>query len=197
MTPDCDSRQIVPSAIVKTNARAAQALTIAVVLQAGNWSKIGIDDATVMTCANALANSSAWPFREMVSATVALSTDSRVKRLNKTWRNKDQPTNVLSFPSPPSTRDETGLYIGDVILALETIQAEAHELGIPLADHFKHLVIHGLLHLLGYDHVNGTDAETMEQLETTILATLGVADPYVAVCDPKERPESNTPPEKA
>ena len=152
MTSDCDSRQIVQGAIVKSKPRPVHALTIAVVLQAGNWTKIGIENATVVACASALTNSSAWPFQAAVSATVALSTNAHVQQLNKTWRNKDQPTNVLSFPSSPSTRDETGLYIGDVILALETIQAEAQELDIPLIDHIKHLVIHGLLHLLGFEH---------------------------------------------
>jgi probable rRNA maturation factor len=197
MKSDCDSRQIVPSAIVKAKTRPVHVLTIAVVCQAGNWTKIGIENATVMACASALTNSSAWPFREAVSATVALSTNAHVQQLNKTWRNKDQPTNVLSFPSQPSTRDETGLYIGDVILALETIQAEAHELEITLADHFKHLIIHGLLHLLGFDHETDTDAEAMEQLETKILATLGVADPYGDERAPKAQPEPNDPPEKA
>jgi probable rRNA maturation factor len=197
MTSDCDSRQIVQSAIVKANTRPSHALMIDVVIQAGNWTKVGIDNATVVACANALSNSSAWPFQQAVTATVALSTDSEVQQLNKTWRNKDQPTNVLSFPSPPSTRGETGLYIGDVILALETIQAEAHDLGIPQADHFKHLVIHGLLHLLGYDHETDTDAEAMEQLEIKILATLDVADPYGDGHDPKAQSEPNVPPKKA
>lgn len=116
-----------------------------------------------------------------VSATLLLSSDARVKSLNRQWRGIAKPTNVLSFPSPPlptPTRRGAALYIGDVVLAEETLAREATELGIPLGDHYRHLVLHGLLHLLGYDHETEEEAQEMEALETRLLATLGVADPY-------------------
>ena len=113
--------------------------------------------------------------------TVALSDDASVRALNATYRGLDKPTNVLSFPSgvslaqlPPGEPRP----LGDIVLALETVQREAGERNIALADHVRHLVVHGTLHLMGYDHETDTEAEVMEGLETEILAGLGVADPY-------------------
>ena len=183
MTSDCDScsntKHSAPMAPgIKTVKRRSPSLTIDVVHQAADWSAIENAEAIVIACADAIASSKACRFNEAASATVALSSDAEIRELNKTWRSKDQPTNVLSFPSPPGTRAEATLYLGDVILAAETLAVEAHDLDIPLADHFRHLVIHGLLHLLKFDHQTDAEAELMEGLEITILATLGVANPY-------------------
>jgi probable rRNA maturation factor len=96
-----------------------------------------------------------------------------MQALNLKWRGKDAPTNVLSFPSG----EEQG-HLGDVVLAYETVEGEAEQQNIAIADHAAHLVVHGMLHLLGYDHEQEDDAVKMETLETEILATLGIADPY-------------------
>ena len=108
------------------------------------------------------------------SLTVALSDDRRVQALNKRDRKKDKPTNVLSYPSGERT------LLGDVVLARQTVWREAREQRKALADHVAHLVVHGTLHLLGYDHeTSDADAERMEALERRILGKLGIADPYV------------------
>ncbi|MDB5452372.1 MAG: ybeY [Caulobacteraceae bacterium] len=108
------------------------------------------------------------------SVTVLLTNDAEVRALNARFRNKDQPTNVLSFPAPANPAG----HLGDVCLAFETCQREAAEQGKTLAAHLQHLVAHGVLHLVGYDHDVDADAEIMEALERRILAALGVADPY-------------------
>lgn len=109
---------------------------------------------------------------------VSLADDDRVRAANGRWRGKDKATNVLSFPGAPPARIGASLHIGDVILAYETVAAEAEAEGKRLADHLAHLVAHGVLHCLGYDHETKGDAERMEDLERAILARLGVADPY-------------------
>jgi probable rRNA maturation factor len=107
------------------------------------------------------------------SLTVALSDDKRVQRLNARDRETDKPTNVLSYPSGERA------FLGDVVLARQTVRREARAQGKSLADHVSHLVVHGTLHLIGYDHeTSEADAERMEALERRILARLGIADPY-------------------
>jgi len=108
---------------------------------------------------------------------VVLTDDAEQRDLNREWRGIDKPTNVLSFPQIEPFGPVSGL-IGDMILARETLVREADEQGVSFDDHFTHLVVHGFLHLLGYDHLDDAEALVMEGLETQILATLGVADPY-------------------
>ena len=117
--------------------------------------------------------------------------DSRIGGLNADFRGKPSPTNVLSWPSQeraaavgevpappdPGSADEPES-LGDIAIAWETCAAEATAQGKPMADHVMHLMVHGVLHLLGYDHVEDADADLMETLEVRILATLGVSDPY-------------------
>jgi len=102
----------------------------------------------------------------------ALADDAAVRVLNRDYRGKDKPTNVLSFESGERP------FLGDVVLALETVLAEAESQGKPAADHVTHLVVHGVLHLLGHDHETPAEAKTMERLEVAVLAGLGVPDPY-------------------
>ena len=107
------------------------------------------------------------------SLTVALSDDRRVRALNKRDRNQDKPTNVLSYPSGERA------FLGDVVLARQTVWREARAQNKTPADHVAHLVVHGTLHLLGWDHeTSDSDAERMEALERRILEKLGIADPY-------------------
>jgi len=124
-----------------------------------------------------------------------LTDDEQVQQLNKQWRGKDRPTNVLSFPmldtgalalaSAPAApaageRQHSEMMLGDIALAYETCAAEADDKRITLQRHVTHLIIHGALHLLGYDHIVDSDAETMERLEIKALASLGLPNPYVA-----------------
>ena len=108
------------------------------------------------------------------SVVVLLTDDAVVRDLNTRFRGKDMPTNVLSFPALENTEG----HLGDLALAFGACSREATEQGKPLANHLRHLVIHGVLHLLGYDHVEDDQAEWMEAVERDLLAGLGVADPY-------------------
>ena len=119
-----------------------------------------------------------------VELSVRLTSDAEVRLLNAHWRRKDQPTNVLSFPMAERYELEQGdedgpeLLLGDLVLARGVCEREAAEKSIPIEDHAAHLVVHGTLHLLGYDHDSDADAGDMEQRETRALARLGIADPY-------------------
>lgn len=104
---------------------------------------------------------------------VALSDDAQVRALNRDYRQKDKSTNVLSFPVAEPTP-----LLGDIVLALETVQREAKEKSISFEDHLTHLVIHGFLHLQGYDHEMEDEAQVMEALEIRALAILAIDNPY-------------------
>lgn len=118
-----------------------------------------------------------------VEISVVLADDATVRTLNRDHRGKDKPTNVLAFPigdagGPGGGSNAAPIMLGDVVLACETVTTEAAAQGKSLADHLRHLVVHGVLHLAGYDHEDDAAAEEMERLETRILADLGVGDPY-------------------
>lgn len=115
---------------------------------------------------------------------IRLSGDAEIRSLNRQYRGLDKPTNVLSFPSGVTV---AGAPLGDVILALETARREAQELGISLADHAAHLVVHGVLHLVGHDHETDAEADAMECEERRILKAAGIADPYVRIDAAAER----------
>ena len=116
---------------------------------------------------------------ETGAVTLLFTSDAEMQVLNRDWRGKDKPTNVLSFPAPDMPVPEgEATPLGDIALACETVSREAAEQGKPLADHTAHLIVHGTLHLLGYDHETDGEAEDMENEERKILARLGIADPY-------------------
>ncbi len=109
---------------------------------------------------------------------IVLASDRLQRRLNREFRGTDKTTNVLSFAGAPES-------LGDVVLALETVAREARAQDKSLADHVAHLVVHGVLHLMGYDHESERDAVRMERLERRILGRLGIADPYRVAAKPK------------
>lgn len=125
----------------------------------------------------AIAASSAAPPAN-AACDVLFADDATLADLNARFRGKDGPTNVLAFPAPPS--DAANAFLGDVAVALETAGREAAERAIALTDHATHLVLHGVLHLLGYDHERDDERDRMERAEVQILAGLGIADPYLA-----------------
>jgi len=108
---------------------------------------------------------------------ILLTDDEEQRGLNAEWRGKDSSTNVLSFPQIEPFGPVFGL-LGDITLARETLEREALDLGKSMEEHFTHLVVHGFLHILGYDHIEEDEALMMEGLETHILSGLGIADPY-------------------
>jgi len=121
----------------------------------------------------------------MIEIAIKLTDDAEVHALNRDYRGKDAPTNVLSFPMvQPDLLDtiaeagEPEVLLGDIVLAHGVCSAEAAQRHIPLDQHVQHLIVHGTLHLLGHDHQDDADAETMEALETAALATIGIDDPY-------------------
>ena len=122
---------------------------------------------------------------ERLTASLLFTTDEEVHALNKQWRHKDKPTNVLSFPMLERddlldlSADGPPEMLGDLALAYETCASEACDKNVSLSDHAAHLIVHGLLHLAGHDHVDSdAQAEAMEALEIAALAKLGIADPY-------------------
>ena len=107
---------------------------------------------------------------------ILLTDDETVRDLNERFRGKNRPTNVLSFPAPENAQP----HLGDIVLAHGVCAAEARAQGKPFADHLSHLVIHGILHLMGHDHEADDEAEAMEAKERTLLAALGIPDPYLS-----------------
>jgi probable rRNA maturation factor len=142
------------------------------------WDSLVPDcrDQVLEAATAAAANRSASGDAEI---SILLTADKNVQELNRRYRGIDAPTNVLAFAdgTPPPGAGAVGL-LGDVVVALETTREEAEAGGLDIAEHLAHLVIHGVLHLLGYDHQTDDDAEAMERLETTILDGIGIADPY-------------------
>jgi probable rRNA maturation factor len=155
-------------------------LRISIVEEQADWSGFISPEQGIYAAAAALAAHPQGARARGAEAGVVLADDRIVRELNAAYRGKDAPTNVLSFPfqQPPGSVPEDRPYLGDVVLAAETIAREAAERGIAPTAHVQHLVVHGLLHLLGLDHATDAEAEQMEQLEAEILATLGIADPY-------------------
>jgi probable rRNA maturation factor len=166
-------------------------LDIDVVHDGGDWEAVAGAETLVRTAAAALAAELPLGRSE---ACIALSNDAQIAELNGSYRGKPAPTNVLSFPAGFSIPidDDDPRFLGDVVLALETLQREAAELGLPIEHHMQHLVVHGLLHLLGYDHGTDQEAQAMESLEVRILQRLGITDPYAAAGEPVKIPEQTS-----
>ena len=140
------------------------------------WTKIPDLEAIVRRAAEAAMLDNEAPPSEI---SVVLSDDEHIRELNKHHRGMDKPTNVLSFPpARMKTPAGTPRFLGDVVLALETVEREAAEETKPIENHIAHLIVHGVLHLLGYDHEDDEEAEIMEARERQILAKLGIPDPY-------------------
>jgi probable rRNA maturation factor len=162
-------------------------MTVDVVIEDDRWAEAGLEAlagrAVDATLAHLGLDPAEW---EIV---LLACDDARIAALNADFRGKPQPTNVLSWPtaergaeaagarpSPPDPDD--GPELGDLALAYDTCVREAADSGLPFAHHVTHLVVHGTLHLLGYDHQRGADGDLMERIEVEILASLGVPDPY-------------------
>ncbi|MGL4496001.1 MAG: rRNA maturation RNase YbeY [Beijerinckiaceae bacterium] len=149
-----------------------------VVIEDEQWRQIDGVETVVQQAGLLAARRSGLALRAEAEIAVLLADDAAIRTLNAQWRSKDKPTNVLSFPAVDAERISTTPMLGDIIIARETVFREAMEEGKSAADHLRHMVVHGVLHLLGYDHETDEDAAEMESLERLILAEIGVADPY-------------------
>jgi probable rRNA maturation factor len=143
-------------------------------VEAGDWQSISHFEACVLRAAEATLSP-----HEKRSVHILFTDDDAMREINREWRGFDKPTNVLSFPAAahPVPKGEVA-HLGDLVLAWQTVTFEAAAQNKTIADHTSHLIIHGLLHLQGLDHETEAEAETMEARETSILAGLGIADPY-------------------
>ncbi|AUG54736.1 rRNA maturation RNase YbeY [Thalassospira marina] len=178
-------------------------LDLDVAVEAGNWSdseQEAITGAVKAALLAAAEDGALWDEEDekslldqvgLIEISVTLSDDASVRELNRDYRGKDAPTNVLSFAALESDEDASDfamapdmpLMLGDIVIARETCEREALEQNKPLLHHLIHLSVHGTLHLVGYDHMVDDEAEHMEQLERHILAGMGIDDPYAPIED--------------
>jgi len=155
--------------------RSARGPAIDVLVESPRWHAVPSAQRTVRRAIRAAVPKA----KARSELSIVLTDDAAVRTLNRRWRGKNRPTNVLSFPAgdagPQRGRPR---HLGDIVIAYETTAREAIGESKPFAHHLAHLTIHGFLHLLGYDHDKNDEAEKMERLERTILARIGIPDPY-------------------
>jgi probable rRNA maturation factor len=151
-------------------------LTVEIAVQEPKWAELGDLEAIAAQCIDAALAESAEKPREGAEVSLLFCDDARMHELNRAFRDKDKPTNVLSFPGPDPI--ESTCFLGDIALGYETIAREAREQGKSLDHHLRHMIVHGFLHLLGYDHEAEAEASEMEAMEIGILRRLGVENPY-------------------
>ncbi len=164
-------------------------IVIDISIEHDGWSCLGDIPLLAERCvASLLAELNDAP--PLAEVSLVLCDDAFIRSLNKTWRGKDEATNVLSFPAvtPAGGRDAGPVLLGDIVVAFETSAGEATAEGSSLRDHLAHLIVHGLSHLLGFDHETDEQAAAMEGLEGRALRALGVASPYTVVEDVRAAP---------
>lgn len=176
MTPE-------PAPVSTASSLSASPLSVDVDVRDGDWSSVAAD--TTDFCEDILL--AVWhrmaPDERLHEVSVVLADDVLLQQLNKQYRGKDAPTNVLSFSSELA---DDGMIpegeprpLGDIVLSWDTLSREASDLNIGMRDHFTHLLVHGMLHLLGFDHEDDKDATEMETCEVQILSDMGIANPYL------------------
>ncbi len=161
-----------------------QQLDIQIAVEADGWPEEAeletVSSHVLEAAATFLQAEEKQPFPAMPpEVSLVFSDDAQVRAINAEWRGQNKPTNVLSFPAFPLVPGgKPGPMLGDIIIARETVEREAADLDKSFNDHLTHLMVHGFLHLFGYDHMDSEEAERMESIETRILASLGLSDPY-------------------
>ena len=161
-----------------------EAPEVAVLVEDGSWESV---EDPVQLCTAAVTAAAVETKSVGFAVGILLADDDRLRDLNGRFRGKDAPTNVLAFPAGDTSSDPSAAEpIGDIAVAYETLMSEAGEQGKTVPDHLSHLVVHGTLHLLGYDHVDEGDATIMEEIERRALRRLDIADPYAAAGDTNE-----------
>jgi probable rRNA maturation factor len=159
-------------------------LTVDILIESEAWKMLPEAEDVARRAIAAAAEDAVEKPRGSVELSLLLCDDETIASLNGQWRGQEKPTNVLSFPAPPlpGAGPHDKVPLGDIAIAYETLVREAAESGKTAPAHLAHLVVHGFLHLVGYDHEIDEDAEQMEHVERDILARIGVPDPYAA-CD--------------
>lgn len=169
---------------MKMPSSARPSVDLALTHEAGDWGDTRELEARARTVLAAAvqdlhANEAQGFPADPPEVSLVLGDDDMVTAINSEWRGQAKPTNVLSFPAfELAPGDTPGPMLGDIILARQTIEREAAELGKPVDEHIAHLIVHGFLHLFGYDHGENDEAEKMEAIETRILISLDLSDPY-------------------
>jgi probable rRNA maturation factor len=158
-----------------TSSQRRKGPAIEVVIASARWRRVPRAGTMVRRAITAAAPATA----RNAEVSVTLTSDRSMKALNRRWRGRDKPTNVLSFPAATGKPGAPRL-LGDIVIAYETTAAEARAQRKPLDHHLAHLAVHGFLHLLGYDHESDHEADAMERRERGVLAKLGIPDPYGA-----------------
>ncbi len=148
----------------------------------GDWETVPDLEGMVGAALGAAGAACGLALMPGASVSVLLTDDARMREINRDWRHLDKPTNVLSFAALPPDRlareAARAPFLGDIALAYETVRREAADEGKPFRDHATHLLVHGFLHLVGFDHETEAEAASMEALETRVLAGMGIPDPY-------------------
>ena len=184
MNEDCDSTAPVETPEDSADPEPDQRLSIELVIQAGDWPEVDTLSELTANVARVMPDVLGPDMPDQPESrhevALALGSDETVRSANNTFRGKDEPTNVLSFPMPDTQAGSptTPAFIGDIVLAEQTLRREAAERSLPFEHHFVHLVVHGVLHLYGFDHQTDVDAEEMEATEIAVLRRLGIANPY-------------------
>jgi probable rRNA maturation factor len=160
----------------RQRAPARQTLAVDILTESEAWRAVPEAEAVIR---RAVALAAAAVSTSEGELAILLTDDSAIHTLNRQWRGRDEPTNVLSFPGPEPQPD-TPVLLGDIVIAYDTVAREALAEDKPIRHHLAHLAVHGFLHLVGYDHETDKEAQAMETLETVVLARLGVPDPYLA-----------------
>lgn len=155
-------------------------LTLSLRIEHPGWKKaLKSPKALLTTAAKAALKAGAGDLYGKVEIAFLLTDDAEIATLNKMWRRKAKPTNVLSFPALPEASPPGGpVFLGDVAMALETVLAEAEAQKKSVEAHVAHLTVHGVLHLLGHDHLSAGEAKPMERMEQDVMRSLGYPDPY-------------------
>jgi probable rRNA maturation factor len=149
---------------------------IEIIVDAPAWEAIADLEGLAARAVKASGGASGAKLASGSEIAITFCDDAAIRTLNAQWRQRDAATNVLSFPTPG--RLEEKLLLGDIVIAYETVEREAAEQGKQFEDHTAHMIIHGFLHLIGYDHETPEEADVMEALERRIAAALGLSDPY-------------------
>lgn len=159
-------------------AHGTEMITIDILTESPLWGDREAYEKLSHACADAVWKRLDLP-KMVTELSLVLTDDASIREINAQWRNKDKPTNVLSFPAfDIAPGEKPGRMLGDIIIAHETVEREAREEQKSFDHHLQHMIVHGLLHLLGYDHEDEEEAEEMEGLEREILHTLAITDPY-------------------